>query len=165
MRNVSTALIEEANSQQTEVVFVHLLTITSPSLTEVIRICDDPNQLLPVAGVRGVISRGNEFIFLPFQFSLPNDDSTGVGKARISIDNVDRRIVQAIRQAGSEISLKVEIVTSLDFDSPEISLDNFSLTGIGYDALTVTGEVIVQYSDTEPFPFARFTPSRFTGLF
>ena len=165
-RNVSNALRAATNAQQTDTAFITLLTITNANLVTPIRVCDDPNQLLPVAGVRGVISRGDEYIYLPFTFSLPAEDDTGIGRASLTIDNISREIVQAVRQAiGSKISLKIEIVLSSDLNTPEVVMSDFILEGIKYDAFTVTGDVTVEYYDLEPFPARRFTPSDFPGIF
>ena len=165
-RNVSNALRAATNAQQTDTAFITLLTITNANLSTPIRVCDDPNQLLPVAGVRGVISRGDEYIYLPFTFSLPAEDDTGIGRASLTIDNISREIVQAVRQAiGTKISLKIEIVLSSDLNTPEVVMSDFILEGIKYDAMTVTGDVTVEYYDLEPFPARRFTPSDFPGIF
>lgn len=165
-RNVSNALKAASFAQQTDAAYITLLTITNQNLTTPIRVCDDPNQLLPVAGVRGVISRGNEYIFLPFALSLPAEDDTGIGKASLTIDNISREIVLAVRQAiGTKIYMKIEIVLSSDLNTPEVVMDNFILEGIKYDAFTVTGDVTVEYYDLEPFPARRFTPSDFPGIF
>lgn len=165
-RNVSNALRAATNAQQTDTAFITLLTITNANLATPIRVCDDPNQVLPLAGVRGVISRGDEYIYLPFTFSLPAEDDTGIGRASLTIDNISREIVQAVRQAiGTKISLKIEIVLSSDLNTPEVVMNDFILEGIKYDAFTVTGDVTVEYYDLEPFPARRFTPSDFPGIF
>lgn len=165
-RNVSNALRAATNAQQTDTAFITLLTITNQNLATPIRVCDDPNQMLPVAGVRGVVSRGDEYIFLPFAFSLPAEDDTGIGRASLTIDNISREIVQAVRLAiGTKISLKIEIVLSSDLNTPEVVMNDFILEGIKYDAFTVTGDVTVEYYDLEPFPARRFTPSDFPGIF
>jgi hypothetical protein len=165
MRSVSATLKEAAFSQQTDVVFIYLVTITAPNLTQPILITSDSFELLPVAGGRGVVSRGDEYVYLPFELSLPNEDDTGIGRAKITIDNVSREIVQAVRGSSGKIGIKIEIVLSTDVDTPEVVLDNFILDSINYDALTVTGEISVQYYDLEPYPSRRFTPSDFPAMF
>jgi hypothetical protein len=165
-RNVSNALKAASFAQQTDAAFITLLTITNANLVTPIRVCDDPNQVLPLAGVRGVVSRGEEFIFLPFLISLPAEDDTGIGKATLTIDNVSREIVLAVRNAASsKIYVKIEVVLSSDLNAPEVSMDNFILERTRYDAFTVTGDLSVEYYDLEPFPARRFTPSDFPGVF
>lgn len=164
-RTVSNAFKQAVFAQETDVAFILLVTLSNPGLTDDIRVASDPFELLPYAGERGVISRGLEFIYLPFSLSLPTEDDTSIAKAKISIDNVSREIVGAIRQTVGEIAFKVEIVLSSDVDTPESTLDDFILESVTYDALTIEGEISVQYFDLEPFPKARIVPSDFPGAF
>ena len=164
-RNVSEAFKQAVFAQQTSEVFIMLVTISHPSFPDDIRVCSDPFELLPIAGVKGVVSRGDEYIFLPFTVTLPAQDDTGIARANISIDNITRELVQAVRNANSALSITIEVVLSSNVDNPEISVRNFRLDRVTYDALTVSGDISVEYSDLEPFPSGRFTPSYFPGLF
>jgi hypothetical protein len=79
-RNVSDNLKQAVFSQETSEVFITLVTITHPDFAEDIRVCSDPFELLPIAGVKGVVSRGDEYIYLPFNISLPAQDDTGIAR-------------------------------------------------------------------------------------
>lgn len=164
-RNLSNAAKQSIYAQQTSEAWVLLLTITHPSFIEPIRVASDLSDFLPESGVRGVLSRGMEFIFLPFTVDLPAQDDTGVARASIQIDNIDRQIVAAVRRADSAISIKTEIILASDPDNVEIEIDDFRLEEVTYDAFTVSGEISVEYFDLEPFPARRFTPSDYPGLF
>jgi hypothetical protein len=164
-RQVSQRFREAVFAQNTGEVFICLLTITHPSFEEDILLSDDPLVLLPDAGVRGVVSRDAEYIYLPFTFKLPMQDDTGVGRASISIDNVNRDIVDAIRSADSAVNINIEIVLSSDPDNVEVSIQDFRLEEATYDALTVSGDISVEYYDLEPYPYAQMTPSYFPGMF
>lgn len=164
-RNLSPNAKRAVFSQQTDEVFIVLLTINHPSFTEPARVSSDPFELLPNANVRGVISNGIEYPFLPFTISLPQQDDTGTARATLAIDNIDRRIVAAARGANSALDVKIEIVLASDPDTVEMSIDKFKLEKVTYDAFTVSGELSVQYFDLEPFPSKRFTPSDFPGMF
>ena len=164
-RIVSAAFQQAVNSQTTNEVFTVLLTISHESFIDDIRICSDPAVLLPVAGVRGVVSRGDEFIYLPFEVVFPSQDDSGISNATIVTDNVDRTIIAAIRGADSPVDITVELVLSSDPDTVEASVENFRLEGVTYNSLTVSGQLSVEYFDLEPFPKGRFTPSEFPGIF
>lgn len=165
MRNLSNAARAAVFAQETSEAFLVLLTITHPSFSEDIRVSSDPTQELPEAGGRGTISNGLEYIYCPFSITLPNEDDTGVARAQISVDNVDRRLTQAIRQADSAVGIKIEIVLASAPDNIEMSLDGFQMAQATYDALTVSGELSMEYYDLEPFPAGRFNPSGFPGIF
>lgn len=165
VRELSDNFKKATNAQETTEVYIVLVTISHPSFTEDLRIASDPFEDLPDAGVKGVISRGEEYLFLPFSLNLPAQDDTGVARASITIDNIDRRIVSSIRQATSAVNITIEIVLASDVNTPEITVLDFKLERVTYDALTVSGDISVEYYDTEPFPQGRFTPSKWPGIF
>lgn len=152
-------------AQNTDECFITLVTIDHDNFTAPVRVASDPFEVLPDAGVRGVVSRGEEYIFLPFTIELPAQDDTGVARARISVDNISREIVAAVRSATSALSITIEVVLASDVDTPELTVSDFRLDRVTYDALTVSGDISVEYFDLEPFPARRFTPSDFPGLF
>ena len=164
-RDISDAAKNAIYAQQTEEVFIFLVTIDNENFTTPIRVASDSFELLPDAGVRGVLSRGEEYLYMPFDISLPAQDESGVAKANISIDNISREIVGHVRQATSALSITIEVVLASDVDSPEITVSDFRLDRVTYDSLTVSGDISVEYFDLEPFPSRRFTPSDFPGLF
>lgn len=164
-RPLSNAARTAIYAQQTDEVFIQLITLDHPTFEQPVRVASDPLELLPNAGVRGVISRGEEFLFLPFNIELPAQDDSGVARARISVDNISREIVDAVRRANSAVSITVEIVLASDPDTPEVTASDFKLDRVTYDAFTVTGDISVEYFDLEPFPSRRFTPSDFPGIF
>lgn len=164
-RPLSNAAKQAMFLQQTDEVFIILLTISHANFTDDIRVSSDSFEVLPVAGVRGVVSNGMEYIYVPFTINLPQQDDTGTAKANISVDNVDREIVAAVRSANSAISVKIEIILASNPDNIEISIDNFKLESVNYDAFTVSGDLSMDYYGLEPFPAKRFTPSDFPGLF
>lgn len=165
MRNLSNAAKHAIFSQQTEEAFIILVTISHSSFTDDIRVASDPFQLLPEASVRGVVSRGNEFLYFPFSITLPNSDDTGIARANVSFDNIDRSMITSIRRADSSLSIKIEMVLASDVNNVEFAIDGFKLDRVTYDALTISGEISMEYYDLEPFPSKRFTPSDFPGLF
>jgi len=164
-RPLSNAAKAAIFAQQTDEAFITLVTINHPTFTAPVRVASDPYELLPDAGVRGVVSRGEEYLFLPFTIELPAQDDSGAAKARISVDNISREIVAAVRRANSALTITIEIVLASDPDTPEVSIEDFRLDRVTYDALTVSGDISVEYFDLEPFPARRFTPSDFPGLF
>lgn len=164
-RPLSNAAKQAIFAQQTSEVFIILVTIAHETFDNHIRVCSDPFEVLPDAGVRGIVSRGDEYIFLPFSIELPVQDDSGVARASISVDNITREIVQYVREATSALSITIEVVLASDPDTPEITVADFKLERVTYDALTVSGEISVEYYELEPFPARRFTPSDFPGLF
>lgn len=164
-RNISDNAKQVVFAQSTDDAWITLTTINHPSFTNPIRVADDSYEVLPVNGGRGVISRGDEFVFVPFLIELPTQDDSNISLARITMDNISREQIDAIRSADSALSIDIEIVLASDVDTVEVIISNFKLERVNYDAMTITGEISVEYFDLEPFPHRRFTPSDFPGLF
>lgn len=164
-RQLSNTAKQALYAQETTEVFIVLLTIDHENFTAPVRVASDPFETLPIAGQKGVVSRGDEYIYLPFSINLPQQDDTGVARASVSIDNVAREIITYVRQASSALSISIEIVLASDVDTVEVSAPDFKLEQVTYDSLTVSGDISLEYYDLEPFPARRFTPSDFPGIF
>lgn len=164
-RQLSNAARHAMYAQNTEEAFIVLVTISHESFTEDIRIASDSYELLPDAGQRGVVSRGLEYVYCPFSYALPVQDDTGQSRARISVDNVDRRQTQAVRNAQGAVTVTTEIVLASDVNTPEVSLPDFRLERVTYDAIELSGDLTLEYFELEPFPAKRFTPADFQGMF
>ena len=164
---VADTLKQAAYAQETDEVFVTLLELTSDELAEPIRICDDPTTALVGLGddIYGIESNGNTFIFMPYDIWLPRDDASGTVSAKIAIQNVDRSIVRHARSVTRPINVKIQTVLASDPDTVEIEFDNFQLSNVKYNAITVEGDLTLDYWGLEPFPSYNFTPSNFPGLF
>lgn len=164
-RALSTTAKNALFAQQTSEVFIILLTISHPSFDDDIRVASDPFELLPVLNVKGVVSRGEEFVFIPFDIKLPDQTDSNIARATLTVDNISREITAAVRTADSSVSVKIEVVLASDPNTVEISIDDFRLNSVTYNAFTVSGELSMDYYDLEPFPSSRFNPSDFPGLF
>lgn len=164
---VSNTFKEAAYAQQTDEVFVTLVTLDSDELEEPIRICDDPFTKLEELGedIYGIESNGETFIFMPFEIWLPRDDKTGTVSARLSVQNIDRRIVETARAVTQPVNVLIQCVLASDPDIIEIEFDNFQLSNVKYDVMSVEGDLTLNYWGLEPFPSWCFTPSNFPGLF
>ena len=163
---LTTKILERAvNTPITDEVFIILITIDHPTLTQPIRVSNDPTQILPIAQVRGTISQGEEYIFFPFDFSFPSQEANASPIAQIRIDNVSREISTVINEMNSAPSFDIKVVLASAPDIVELELPDFKLRNAEWNAVGVTGDITVEYFDQEPFPAGRFNPSGFTGLF
>jgi len=163
----TNAFKQAAYAQETDEVFVTLITLDSDELEEPIYICDDPFERRVELGedIYGIESNGNVFVFMPFDIWLPRDDKTGTVSAKISIQNTDRRIVEVARSVTKPVSVKIQCILASDPDTIEIEFNNFQLSNVKYDVMTVDGDLTLNYWGLEPFPSWCFTPANFPGLF
>jgi len=156
-----------AYSQETDVAVIVLITLSTPELPDAIRVCNVPVEKFADLGdnVYGVTSNSQRYLFLPFDITLPQDDKTGAVSARLTIDNVNRQIVQYARQTRKALNVSIQVVLSNNLDYVELEYNDFKLTNVSYDGFSVEGDLTVDYLGLEPFPAGRFTPSGFPGLF
>jgi hypothetical protein len=164
---ITDNLRQVSYAQETDVAVIILLTLKTKDLSDTIRISSIPVEKFADLGenVYGCTSNGKRYIFLPFDITLPQDDKTGAVTAKLTIDNVNRQIVQYARQTKSAINVDIQLILSNDLDTVEMEFKDFKLTNVSYDAFTVSGDLSVDYLGLEPFPCGRFTPSGFPGLF
>lgn len=153
---ISDAMKAAVFSQETEEVFLVLLTLNHIELDEPIRLVNNTEQ---------IVSNGNTFIPFPFRLTLPIDDSTSLPRASLEVDNVDRQIVEAIRTITSAPTVTLEIVRAAAPDVIEISWDDFRLQDVSYNSLTITGTLSMENFIGEPYPSDQFVPSTFPGIF
>lgn len=164
---VSDTLKQAAYAQETDEVFVTLVTLDSDELEEPIRICDDPTTALTGLGddVYGIVSNGDTFVFMPYDILLPRDDASGTVSAKLSIQNTDRSIVRHARSVTRPINVMMQTVLASDPDTVEMEFDSFELSNVKYNVATIEGDLTLNYWGLEPFPSYGFTPSNFPGLF
>ena len=155
-RTLSSAARAALYAEQTDEAFLVLLTLEHASMDEPIRVSSD---------AVATVSRGDSFVAYPFDLQLPDDADGRPPRARLTIDNVDRTIVLALRQLDSPPRLTIEIVRAADPDTVEASFAELQLLNVSYDAQTVTGELGIEDISAEPYPAHDFVPSLAPGLF
>lgn len=155
-RTTSAALKAALYAAECTDEFIVLLTLDHADLEEPIRVNS--------SGV-DVVSRSNSFLAYPFNLTMPDDTGDRPSRAKLSIDNIDRVIVQTMRELTSAPSMLIEIVRAADLDTVEASFPDFLFVNISYDHLAVEGELTLEEFMNEPYPQGIFSPNYFPGLF
>jgi hypothetical protein len=155
-RTLSAPALAALNAPQTDKVFLALLTITHANLAQPVRVVND---------MVNVTSRGNEYIGLPFQIDLPSEVEEELPRVRLTIDNVDRLLVEAVRTLTSPPTITLEVILASSPDTVEAGPLPFALRNAEYDSLVVTGELAFEDVLNEGFPAHSFTPNLFAGIF
>ena len=165
----ATAIAARAELERTSSphALLAFMTITHPALAEPLRVVSDAMDYT---------FGGALFIGMPFGLDLlPDSDATATTQLRMQ--NVDRRIGQALRSMTGRATVQLQLMSSVDFDltqDPRTEIGSaaqiygfahFSLRNVTVNATEVTGEVIFHDYSTEPFPHIRATQDRLPGLF
>lgn len=155
-RQFTQQALREMNALQSGVAFFNLITITHVDLGTPIRI---------VANNTDVISRANTYLAYPVQLSLPVDDGEALPSTTITVDNVDRLLMQSIRTLSSAPQFLIEMVLSSDPDIVELVIPDMFVRSADYNMQTVTLELGVEDLLNIEFPAHKFTPQYNPGLF
>jgi len=138
--------------------FLVLLTITHSTLLTPLRF---------VNNTENIVSNGEDFIAYPFKMKPPEDRQGVKPVARLTIDNINRQIVEVVRQiaATSPLFVQIDVVRIDDCDVIETTLPQFKLRNVDWDAGVLSGDLSIDDITKEPFPARTFTPSEYPGVF
>lgn len=152
----STFFLQEFLKQHTGEGIVILLTLEHEDLPEPFRGCTEPS---------GITSQGEDFVFYPFDIILPAEDPKRDPVIQLSIDNVDKRIGEAIEMIQTPIRVTTQITTFTYPDTIEGEWPVFELLDATYDEFSVIGALGLEDLTQEPFPAMSYDPSRYPALF
>lgn len=113
----------------------------------------------------GLTFDGDDYIGYPFSLQLLSDQDR-IPEARLVIQNVDRRIGQAVNAVNRVIRVTLSVIIQgvsskvLVWRAEDQILQN--VTG---SAQSIEGSIRSYFDEQEPFPFLRVTKNRFPGLY
>lgn len=142
-------------AQETDEVFLTLITISHDSLTGPMYIVDHYDS---------IISNGVTYAGFPFQITLPDSGGEKPPRAQIKIDNIDRSIISTLRGLLTPPMLQIDVVLASQPDVVEMSFGHLTLENIQYDSMEITGELAYENILVEPYPGISYTPDLFPGM-
>ena len=89
----------------------------------------------------------------------------GYGNSQLTIDNVDRSIVQAVRTISGPATVSAKIVLASNPDYTEAGPWDFSLRNVTYNRQQVSGQLIYSMNLHDYVSVMRFDTINFPGLF
>lgn len=153
---LTSAFKTAAFSADTDQVFLVLLTIAQADLAQPIRVVNNNED---------ITSNGNVFTAFPFDIELPDSREGVPPSATLVIDNVSQEIAQAVRTMTSVATVLIQIIRAADPDTIERSYTGFNLRDVKWNAHKMSGDLILEDFQTEPYPALQFSPAFFPGLF
>ncbi len=159
-RTISAAAMQAVLATRTDQVFLTCLTISPPAGSNafpVIQLVNDKNPLVRTDGTYQPFA---------FQVKLPDDDDSKIPQVNITIDNVDRSILEAIRTVPGLPIVEFFVVLASTPDTIEVGPFNFSLLSAGYDVMTITGTLGYEEDFlNQQVPGDLYTPTNSPALF
>ncbi len=153
-RELSAPATAALVAEETDEVFLDLIIIEHEELATPIRV---------VRNVEDVEIDGETYAGLPFEIELP-DEGERPGDLMLTIDNVDRRIVNTIRSIQSPPTVTYRLVLASQPEVIEYEAAGLTLRDCTYDVAQVRGYMRYEPLVTESVADT-ITPSRFPALF
>ena len=166
-RDLPASVIESIQDASSPDALLGFITITHPALVEPLRIVSDPLDF---------VCGGETFIGCPFEFQLLTDEDSAP-TTTLRVQNVDRRIGEALRGMADRAMVRLEARSTADFDLSVVprteigasavlyGFRHFELIDVTVTALEVSGTVMLRDYTQEPYPGKRATQTRCPGLF
>lgn len=155
-RVISSAARAAINAPQTSEVFLIILEINHADLPSPIRVVNNNEA---------IISNGDTYLATAFTFDIPAQEDGTISNSRLSIDNVDRAIVQAIRSISSPPDISVSVILASDPDTIEAGPWEFKLRNTTYNRQSVSGELVYDSHMRDNCGTIKYTTLNFPGMF
>jgi hypothetical protein len=172
LARLSPQAIQAMFSSETDEQLITLLTIQDPTQpTQPMRLADGfTGRLASLTTddevIYGVTSRGNNYIFLPLEITLPSEEDSGIGRCSITLNYVTPEAIQLVRQnLTNPTEVTLELILASNPDYVEALFTGFSIVGATYNQDSISLELDMIDLAREPFPCYNFTPNYFPGLF
>jgi len=131
VRNLSSsALNSMMNGTESDAVWLVLLELSHPSLVIPYRLVNNTEK---------IVSNGEDYIAYPFEIILSADDGTKLPEIQLTIDNVDRSLVETIRTLAEPPKISIKVVLASQPDIVEIEIQHMVLREVTYDQYRITG--------------------------
>jgi hypothetical protein len=137
-------------------VFLYLLALSHPTM----------DTMYFVNNTVAIISDGVSYMAFPFDLNIPDDREDEITRIQLAIDNIDLRIVTAVRSIDTPAVFTLSIIRAAEPDVLIAGPFACTLRNVSYDALVVSGD-LWPFEDisNEPYPQHAITPANFPGLF
>ena len=170
LTTMSPEAIRAIFSPEADSDLLFLLTVYDPAdgTTVVTRLADGFTKRISETDnevVYGVTSRGQDFIFLPMEISLPTEEEAQAPRCSIILRDVTKYVIPIVRTIVGPPKVKMELVLSKTPDIVEATFNGFYISSFSYNADSVTADLSMIDYEREPFPMHSFTPAYFPGMF
>ena len=157
-RSLSLLARQSLTAQETDVVWVALIEIKLASLSRSLIFCSPSNT--------NITHTSTTWTAFPFELTLPDERDDKPPRVTITIDNIDRQVMAAVRPLKTAPTIDLSIVTSADnFAAKEIGPLVFTLQDINVTAQTLTATLEYESILSEAYPATRFDPVQFSAIF
>ena len=166
-RAISASLRDLLQRQESGEAVLFFITLDHADLAEPIRVVSD--------GV-DYEWQGETWTGFPFDIELLTDGESAP-RAQLTIQNVDRRIGDTVRDLSGQIAMRMDIVAASEFDQSatprtpigtppiEYTAAHLVLSNVSVDVLQVTADIVSYDYSQDAYPARRATQDRYPALY
>lgn len=152
----SVTLQREVSDEHSDEALFWLMEINAPEIGETLYVVNNNEE---------VYSRSRAYTPYPFEVVLPPDNGGKPANLKLITYNLDPRFIDLVRQTTEPPTVKIDLVSTRDMDTPEKTIDFMVLTGAEYDALTITFTLASSNWHSRKTLQATYQQAEFPGLF
>jgi hypothetical protein len=145
-----------AFAHKTSEVLLTLLELDGEDLGAPIRVVNNKEDITHL---------GNVYQGFPFFVKKPTNLPHEMPRAELSVCNVDRMIVDAVRDVDSPLTVTITQILASDLDTIEDGPYSLILRDVGFNYGVVFGSLMVDDILNEPYPADTYDPVVAPGLF
>jgi hypothetical protein len=106
-----------------------------------------------VNNTENVVSGGQTYQAYPFEVVLAAQEDNRAPEVTLRIDNVDQRLVEAIRSIGMDPpSITLRLILASTPNTVELQIDGLVLRNVDFDQFTITGTLYADELISTRFP-------------
>lgn len=155
-RVVSQQMLAAAMAQQTDEVLVVLLKLDQDSWSVPVYVCNNSEN---------VTSSGQVYLSFPFDISLPDQKEGKEPSSSVSISLIDQQLIVLLRSIQEPPTVTLSVVLASTPNVIEYGPIDLIATDVRITKDTATMSLRFDPFGAEPFPWLRFTPEYFPGMF
>jgi hypothetical protein len=155
-RALSNSALQAMMAEVTNEAFLLLVTFFYAPTSEIFRV---------VLNTEEITSQGAQFTPTFFEFSLPETSDRAPQGCNVSMDNVDRRMVDLLRRITEPLKVRIQLVLASQPDIIEMQLDDLVLREVSWDAQRIEGTLVSEDPMSQAFPGHLYEPRTFQGIF
>ena len=155
-RDYSDNVLDSLTSEETGEVYTTLVTVKDNEGSVLARFTDDSVD---------TIYAGNNFVAYPFALTLPDNQEGQETSAQLTLTNVDRQLIEAVRASTGHLYVTLRVVLASDTSIVMVHYPDMEMRRLNYNTDTLSGELTYESFLNEPYPKDLMVARHFPGLF
>jgi hypothetical protein len=154
-RALSPTALAAINAPECEEVFLWLMKIRNDEIVDI----------NVVNNTEDITSNGEVYTAFGFGIILSEDDGERLPEVRLTIDNVDRMLIDEIRGVSTPLIVDLSLVLASNPDNVEMEFPKMTLRRVSYNETLITGTLVVAEILASRFPADKMSPLDYPGLY